>query len=89
MRNVADAGAGDLMRLDADELAALEADRPERTGMKSDDRVAERRLAHAVAADDGKDAALQRQRDALKRMRLAVIDLQVLTCRIGFAFWRR
>jgi hypothetical protein len=40
--------------------------------------VAERRLAHAVAADDGQDATVQRERHALQRMRTAVIDVQVL-----------
>ena len=41
------------------------------------DRVAERRLAHAVAADHGEHALIERQRYALQRMGVAVVDLQV------------
>ena len=66
------------MRLEADKLEAVEADGPGPNGHEPDNGVAERRLAHAIAADDGKDAALERQRDALKGVRLAVIDLQIL-----------
>ena len=39
-------------------------------------RVAQRRLAHAVAADDGEHARIKRQRDALQRMRVAIVDVE-------------
>ena len=61
LRDVADAGASDLMRLEANEFEAVEADGPGPDGHEPDDRIAERRLAHAVAADDRKDASLERQ----------------------------
>ena len=51
---------------------------PAARGYQAGDGVAQRRLAHAVAADDRQNAALERQRHALKRVRFAVIDLQVL-----------
>ncbi len=79
LRHIADAGARDLVRLAPENVLALEAHRrPSARAITPDDRVAQRRLAHAVAADDRQHAALQRQRHALQRVRLAVIDLQVL-----------
>ena len=78
LRHVAQARASDGVRIEAHDVASVEADRPRAHRREPDDGVAERRLAHAVAADDRKHAMLERQRDALQSMRLAVIDLQIL-----------
>ena len=66
------------MRFELGNIAAVEQYRARSRAHQADDRIAERRLAHAVAADDGKNAALEPERNALQRMRLAVIDLEIL-----------
>ena len=66
------------MGLDTDKLATLEADRARANRHKADDRVAERRFPHAIAANHREYAALESERDSLQRVRLAIIDLQVL-----------
>src|SRR6185436_13402116 len=73
LRDVADAVPRDLVRLAADELLALEADRA--LGMRrrdAHDRVAERRLAHAVATHDRERAALHGEAEVVEDARLAV-----------------
>jgi hypothetical protein len=42
------------------------------------DRVAQRGLAHAVAADDAQHAVVERQAHALQRVGAAVVDVQAL-----------
>ena len=45
-------------------------------GIQPGDRVAERRLAHAVAADDGDDPVREVEVDPLQRVGLAVVHVQ-------------
>jgi len=76
LRHVADALAGDHVGREPQDLLAGElhaAGGPHEPGQG----VAQRRLAHAVAADDGKDAVIERQRHALQSMGAAVVDIQV------------
>ena len=47
-----------------------------RRGTRPGDRVAERGLAHAVAADHGEHAVLERERHVLQRVRVAVVDVE-------------
>src|SRR4029079_1155935 len=73
LRDVADAVPRDLVRLAADELLALEADRA--LGMRrrdAHDRVAERRLAHPVAPHDRERAALHGEAQVVEDPRFAV-----------------
>src|SRR3984957_787306 len=77
------------MGLDADKLAGFEADRSGANGHEADDRVAERRLSHAIAANNREHAALESERDALERVRLAIIDLQVLNLQNRLRLLRR
>ena len=49
---------------------------PLATGMKTDDRLAQRRLAHAVAADERQHAMFEPQIDALQGVAPAVKDVQ-------------
>ena len=76
LRDVSDAEARDVVRVERGDVAAGERDRAALRPLQPDDRVAERRLAHAVAADDRQDAAVEGQVDALDGVRLAVIDVQ-------------
>ena len=76
LRHVADAEPGDLRRLQRQQVLAAHADRTTGRAHQPHDRLAERRLAHAVAADDGKHAGVERQVDALQRVRAAVIDVE-------------
>ena len=79
LRHVADAELRDLVRRLADELAALVADRAgDARRRHADDRVAERRLAHAVAADDRRRAAGDLERDVLERLRAPVERVDAL-----------
>ncbi len=75
--HVADAAPGDLVRGDADQLVTLEADRALGAGRRdAHDRVAQRRLPHAVAADDGHRLAAHREGDVLERLRAPVERVQ-------------
>ena len=56
LRHIADAQTGDLVRLERRDLAAGDADRAAAGPLQPDDGVAERGLAHAVAADDRQHA---------------------------------
>src|SRR5581483_10141058 len=79
LRHVADPETGDLVRLAADELLTAIADRAgDAGGRDAHDRVAQRRLAHAVAADDAERSALHGERDVLERLRSAVVGAQPL-----------
>ena len=78
LRHEADAGADDLVRLRGRDFASVETHGARPRPHQADDRVAKRRLAHAVAADDRQNAPLQGQRHALKSVRLAIVDLQIL-----------
>ena len=53
------------------------------------DRVAQRGLAHAVAADDAEHAALQREAHALQRVRAAVVDVEAFDDQNGAGRLRR
>ena len=76
LRDVADAEPGDLRRLQRQQVLAAHADRTAGRAHQSHDRLAERGLAHAVAADNGKHAGVEGQVDALQRVRAAVIDVE-------------
>jgi hypothetical protein len=65
------------MRRQAQHLAPGDAHRP-LPGDEPGDRIAERGLAHAVAAHDREHAALERERHRLQRVRAAVVDVEVL-----------
>ena len=56
---------------------------PERADFQAGNGVAQRALAHAVAADDRKHAVVERHGYALNGVALAVIDLQVLDLQRG------
>jgi hypothetical protein len=47
-------------------------------GHEARDRVAQRRLAHAVATDDRRHAAFERERHALQGVRAAIVHVQVV-----------
>ena len=76
LRHVAEADLRDLRRGAADELLAHEPDRSAGHREQADDRLAQSRLAHAVAADERQHAVLDPQIDALQRMAAAVEDVQ-------------
>src|SRR3569833_1885801 len=78
LRHIGDAEAMDFMRLEARNLTAVEADRAAAGTPQADNGVAERAVAHAVAADDGEDTGIERQRHTLQRMAFTVVDLQVV-----------
>ncbi len=78
LRHVADAQPVDFVRLERGDFAAVDADRARARALQAGDGVAERRLAHAVAAHHRKHAAFERQRHALYGMAFAVVDLQVV-----------
>ena len=59
LRHIADAHIDDLIGRQAEDLVAGEADAAARGGHQPHDRVAERRLAHAVAADHRQHAAVE------------------------------
>ena len=65
------------LRRQAEDLFAGEAHAAARRHQPGD-RVAQRRLAHAVAADDAEHAALEREAHALQRMGAAVVDVEAL-----------
>src|SRR5512138_833261 len=58
------------------DVLAADADRAAADRHQAHDGLAERRLAHAVAADDGEHAGIEREVDALQRMRMAVVDVE-------------
>ena len=74
--HVADPELCDLRRVERGQFLAREPDRPAGYGHQPHDRLAQRRLAHAVPADHGEDAVVERQVDALQRMGMAVIDIE-------------
>ena len=77
LRNIADAEQGHIGRRKPAKLLAGEADGASGGRNESHDRLAKRGLAHAVAPDHRKDAAVQREIDALHSMRCAVMNMQV------------
>ena len=77
LRHVADTLGGDDVRGQPEDLLARELDAP-RGAHEPGHRVAQGRLPHAVAADHGEDAAVERERHALQRVRAAVVDVEVL-----------
>jgi hypothetical protein len=76
LRHIADAEAGDVGRRAPCDVLAADADRSAAHAHQTHDRLAQRGLAHAVAADDGEHAALQGEVDALERVRVAVVDVE-------------
>ena len=78
LRDVADPEPVDLVRREARNLASLDAHDPRARTFQADDRVAQRRLAHAVAAEDRQHTALERQGDALERVALAIVDVKIV-----------
>ena len=77
LRHVADAEPRDLRRIEPGQLVVVgEADRTARRAHQAHDGLAQRGLAHAVAADDREDAGMDRELDALQRVGMAVIDIE-------------
>src|SRR5439155_14269317 len=77
--DVADSQLCDLVRRLPDELLAAEANRAgDPCGRQADDRVAERRLAHAVPSDDRGRAAGDLERDVFERLCPGVIRVDAL-----------
>ena len=85
LRHIADAEPRDVGRRAPDQLLAGEPDRAAGSAHQPHDGVAQRGLAHAVAADDGERALSQRQVDPLQRVRTAVQDVEVLDLQHGRA----
>ena len=77
LRHVADAEIDNVVGRQPQEIDAGGTDSATGRRHQPHDRVAERGLAHAVAADDGEHALIERERYALQRMGVAVVDLQV------------
>src|SRR5215471_13788877 len=75
LRDVADAEPRDGVRRQTDALHTAELDAAG-GGHQAGDGVAQRRLAHAVAADDGEDAAVEGEGDVLQGVGAAIIDIQ-------------
>jgi hypothetical protein len=77
--HLADAEVADGVRLEARDVAALERDAPGARALDAGDRADERGLARPVRADDGDDLARGHlERDALERLRVAVVEVEVL-----------
>jgi hypothetical protein len=68
---------GDRVRRHAQDLLAQQPDAARRRH-QAGDRVAQRRLAHAIAADHGQHAAVEGQRHVLQRVGAAVMDVQAV-----------
>jgi hypothetical protein len=77
LRHVADALLGDDVGGKPEDFFPRELDAPARPD-KAGDRVAQRGLAHAVAADHRQHALVQPEGHVLQGMRPAVIDVEVL-----------
>ncbi|MGY4172898.1 hypothetical protein ACVIM8_006971 [Bradyrhizobium sp. USDA 4529] len=78
LRHITDAEPGDPCRIEPRDLFAANPDRTAAGTHEAHDRLAQRGLAHAVAADYREHAGLEREIDALQRMRMAVIDVEAL-----------
>ena len=81
LRHVAEAEARDVGRRPADQLLAPETNGAARRRREPNDRLAQGRLAHAVAPDQRQDAVLQRQIDTLQRVASAIEDVSPLISR--------
>jgi hypothetical protein len=68
LRHIADAEPGDVGGGAANQFLTKRADRAGRHRHQPHDRLAQRGLAHAVAADQAEHAFLQGQVDALQRV---------------------
>ena len=77
LRHVADAEIGDPVGRQAQYVLAAETD-DARGRHESGDGVAQRRLAHAVAADHGQHAAIERQRHALQHVGAAEMNVEIV-----------
>ena len=73
--HVGDAPLRDLIRRAAQDLFTEQLHAAARRH-QAGDRVAQRRLAHSVAADDAEHAVLQRQVDRLQRVSAAVVHIE-------------
>ena len=76
LRNIADAETRDPCRRLVGDVLAADPDRAATCPEQAHDAFAQRGLAHTVAADHREHAGLQRQVDALQRMRMPVIDVE-------------
>ena len=83
LRDVADAEARDLRRAQPGGFLAADANRAAACPHEAHDGLAQRGLAHAVAADHREHAAVEREVDALQRMRMPVIDVEALDLESG------
>src|SRR5262245_20710766 len=78
LRNTADAQAMNNMRFEPRNLAPLDAHASRSCTLKPDDRVAQRRLAHTIAANDRKHTTRQRERHPLHGVTFAIVDVKVV-----------
>src|SRR5216684_1525434 len=76
LRHVTNAKPGHLRRLQRQQVFAAQQDGATGGSYQPHDRLAKRRLAHAIAADDGKYASVERQVDALQRVRSTVVNVE-------------
>ena len=78
LRHVTETEPSDIGRGPADELLAHETNGAAGDRREADDRLAQRRLSHAVAADQRQHAVLKPQIHALQRMAAAIEDIESL-----------
>ena len=76
LRHVANTKPGDLRRLQRQQVFSAQQDGAGSGPHQPHDRLAERGFAHAIAADDGKYAGVQRHVDALQSVRATVVDVE-------------
>ena len=78
LRDVTDTEARDPGRAQPGGFLAADANRAAAGAHEAHDGLAQGGLAHAVAADHREHAAVEREVDALQRMRMPVIDIEAL-----------
>ncbi len=76
LRDIADAEPRDPRRGGVGDVLARQTHGPARRRHEAHDRLAQRRLAHAVAADDRQHARSQGQIDALQGVGAAIVDIE-------------
>jgi hypothetical protein len=77
LRHIADTEIGDPVGRQAQYVLAGEPNRS-RARHQASDGIAERRLAHAVAADDGQHAMIEGERHALQHVGAPEMDVELL-----------
>ncbi len=76
--HVADAEVDDFVGRESQVLRARQSDAAGARRNQAQHRVAQRRLAHAVASDHAEHTAIEPERDALEGMGMAVIDMEIV-----------